>query len=104
MYVGTPRARSGLKEGGPRRQVRANREAPYAISLGSPSLGSPALGSPFHFLPLGTFVPSLLSPSSLPLFLSVSPVLRRLFLSFSLSFSLLSVHFIFVHHCQLIVC
>lgn len=88
-YVGTSRARSGLKEGGPRRQVRANREAPCAISLGSPSLAlsfsfppSPPLlfslsfSVPFQFSPshsLDTFVSSLVFISSSPLPLSLSP-------------------------------
>lgn len=62
--VGTPRARSGLKEGGPRRQVRANREAPRAISLSSPL---------FLYLSLSL----ILSPTRSPFSLSRS---RTLFL------------------------
>jgi len=92
-YVGTSRARSGLKEGGPRRQVRANREAPCAISLGSPSLAlSPS--SPFRpSQSLFTFLLLALSVLSYPLlFSSFSPPPR---LSLSLSFSSVRVSYLF---------
>lgn len=58
-YVGMPRARSGLKEGGPRRQVRANHKAPCAIFLDLPSPLSLSSLSSLRFQSLFTFAVSL---------------------------------------------